>query len=129
MAWKHYKRNPDGTVEETTDLAEANQNRRVARDVIRRENLEILISTVFLGLDHSHVNTGPPILWETMIFGFNDNDDIQWRYSSEDSAREGHRTAIELANMMLDQIRDERLRKEERARAKEKRNCVRLPGL
>lgn len=29
----------------------------------------ILVSTVFLGVDHSFGLGGPPILWETMIFG------------------------------------------------------------
>ena len=27
------------------------------------------VSTVFLGLDHNFAPSGPPILWETMIFG------------------------------------------------------------
>lgn len=27
------------------------------------------ISTVFLGLDHNWSKTGPPVLWETMVFG------------------------------------------------------------
>jgi hypothetical protein len=27
------------------------------------------VSTVFLGLDHSFSEDGPPILWETMVFG------------------------------------------------------------
>jgi hypothetical protein len=28
-----------------------------------------LISTVFLGIDHNYHQSGPPILWETMVFG------------------------------------------------------------
>jgi hypothetical protein len=39
-------------------------DRRVAVDTIG----ESRISTVFLGIDHSF-HGGPPILWETMIFG------------------------------------------------------------
>jgi hypothetical protein len=27
------------------------------------------VSTVFLGLDHNFSNSGPPVLWETMVFG------------------------------------------------------------
>ena len=27
------------------------------------------ISTVFLGLDHNFSKSGPPVLWETMVFG------------------------------------------------------------
>lgn len=30
---------------------------------------ESKISTVFLGLDHSFSHNGPPVLWETMVFG------------------------------------------------------------
>jgi hypothetical protein len=37
---------------------------RVASDAIN----EVRVSTVFLGLDYSW-NLGPPILWETMVFG------------------------------------------------------------
>ena len=44
---------------------EKDANRRVASDQIGG----ILISTVFLGLDHSFSENGPPLLFETMIFG------------------------------------------------------------
>lgn len=27
------------------------------------------VSTIFLGLDHNFSDSGPPILWETMVFG------------------------------------------------------------
>ena len=27
------------------------------------------VSTVFLGIDHNHSLKGPPILWETLVFG------------------------------------------------------------
>lgn len=30
---------------------------------------EAQVSTVFLGLDHNFTLEGPPILWETMVFG------------------------------------------------------------
>lgn len=39
-------------------------NRRVARTKLGPS----LISTVFLGVDHNF-GKGPPILWETMVFG------------------------------------------------------------
>lgn len=35
---------------------------------------KVQVSTVFLGLDHSYMGTGPPILWETMIFGGGSED-------------------------------------------------------
>lgn len=36
------------------------------------------VSTVFLGLDHNWRPDGPPILWETMVFG-GPHDQEQWR--------------------------------------------------
>jgi len=53
------------------------------------------ISTVFLGTNHNWRGTGPPVLWETMIFG--DEGDgkfgglAQRRYASYDDAVAGHR--------------------------------------
>ncbi len=38
---------------------------RVGEDHIGKSR----ISTVFLGLDHNFTRHGPPILWETMVFG------------------------------------------------------------
>lgn len=55
---------------------------------------EVHISTVFLGLDHSF-GGGTPILFETMIFG-GDNDGYQERYSNWDDARKGHIKAVKL---------------------------------
>ncbi len=43
---------------------------------------EVKISTVWLGLDHNFDGVGPPIIFETMIFG-GDHDEDQWRYSNE----------------------------------------------
>jgi hypothetical protein len=39
----------------------------VKQDVIEDGNIGI--STVFLGLDHRHFGDGPPLLFETMVFG------------------------------------------------------------
>jgi hypothetical protein len=41
------------------------RTRRVARDAI---TADIFVSTVFLGFDHGW-GDGPPVLWETMVFG------------------------------------------------------------
>lgn len=30
---------------------------------------EVMVSTIFLGIDHSYTEGGPPILFETMVFG------------------------------------------------------------
>lgn len=55
----------------------------------------ITVSTVWLGLDHSF-GDGPPLIFETMIFG-GERDDYQDRYSTREEAEEGHRRALALA--------------------------------
>jgi hypothetical protein len=54
----------------------------------------VRISTVFLGLDHQFNEDGPPILFETMIFG-GTCDGQQARYSTWDQAEKGHRATVE----------------------------------
>lgn len=49
---------------------------------------DIRISTVFLGLDHSF-GEGKPLLFETMIFGGEHNQDMD-RYSTWQEAEDGH---------------------------------------
>lgn len=53
------------------------------------------VSTVFLGIDHAF-GDGPPVLWETMIFGGPHND-YQERYTSYEDALAGHERALKLA--------------------------------
>jgi hypothetical protein len=52
------------------------------------------VSTVFLWIDHSW-NGGPPVLWETMIFG-GLHSDYQERYTSRAAAIAGHMRAVDL---------------------------------
>lgn len=60
------------------------ENKRVALT----KKLGITISTVFLGVDHNFVG-GPPIIFETMIFG-GDHDQEMMRYTSWEDAVSGH---------------------------------------
>lgn len=69
---------------------EKRETRIVAQDQIG----EVKVSTVFLGLDHNW-GDGPPVLWETMIFG-GPHDEYQERYTSHDEAVAGHTKALEL---------------------------------
>jgi hypothetical protein len=50
---------------------------------------EVLVSTVFLGTDHRFIGKGPPILWETLVFGGALADEMN-RYSSREAALAGH---------------------------------------
>lgn len=55
-----------------------------------------LVSTAWLGLDHAFLRTKKPLIFETMIFpkeGENDLD-YQKRYSTEEEAWKGHEEAI-----------------------------------
>lgn len=63
------------------------------RTVAKTEIGDVLISTVFLGLDHNW-GAGPPLLFETMIFG-GELDQEQERYSTWDEAEEGHKKMVE----------------------------------
>lgn len=60
---------------------------------------EIHVSTVWLGLDHSF-NGGPPLIFETMIFG-GEHDQYQERYSTEEEALAGHKEACRLVRQAL----------------------------
>lgn len=54
-----------------------------------------LVSTVWLGLDHNWWAGGPPLIFETMIFG-GPLDGELWRYSTPEQARAGHRRVVRL---------------------------------
>ncbi len=56
----------------------------------------VMVSTVFLGLDHNYTGKGGPILFETMIFGAGRLDEEQWRYRTWDEAVAGHWRAVRL---------------------------------
>lgn len=65
------------------------KNRRVAET----EEGEVSVSTVFLAVDHAFAG-GPPILFETMIFGKGYEGGVNHgRYCTWDEAVEGHREA------------------------------------
>ena len=50
---------------------------------------EVKVSTVFLGMDHNFDETGPPLLWETMVFG-GPLDQEQRQYTTREQAVAGH---------------------------------------
>ena len=68
----------------------AHEARRVKRTVYNGVNdNEIVISTVFLGLDHNFFDEGPPILFETMVFGGLLDQETE-RYATWNQAVRGH---------------------------------------
>jgi hypothetical protein len=85
--------NPDHSVRPATSREEALEffgTRQPERQVAETQiNPLIRVSTVFLIIDHSF-GGGPPILFETMVFGLPDDSEPQWRYRSWDEAQAGH---------------------------------------
>ena len=69
-------------------------NRIVKQDKVGKVG-EVLVSTVFFGLDHSF-GSGPPLLFETMIFG-GERDGYQERCSTWAEAEKMHQEAMQLA--------------------------------
>ena len=55
----------------------------------------VRVSTVFLGIDHNWSVDGPPLIFETMVFG-GDFDRDQDRYSTWEEAKQGHAVAVDL---------------------------------
>jgi hypothetical protein len=54
------------------------------------------VSTVLLGIDHSYSQHGPPIIFETMVFGPDGSgQDLDMdRYATKEQAEEGHRRMV-----------------------------------
>jgi hypothetical protein len=79
---------------ESGDYSAFGQDRRVGKTILPDGKY---VSTVFLGLDHNYDSTGPPILFETMVFaereGFDDQD--MERYATFEEAVQGHRDMVE----------------------------------
>jgi hypothetical protein len=73
------------------------RERVLAQDRDELGGTDIMVSTVFLAIDHNFRADGPPILWETMILG-GPLDGYQRRFASAAAALDGHREACRLAN-------------------------------
>jgi hypothetical protein len=64
--------------------------------IVKHDKVDgILVSTVFLGMDHRFGFEGPPVLFETMIFG-GEHDQYQERYCTYQEAEAGHKRALEM---------------------------------
>jgi hypothetical protein len=72
------------------------------RTIERTQIGDVTVSTVFLGLDHRFGPSGPPILWETMIFG-GSHDGYCERHTSGEDARLGHAIAVAVVQMEIHQ--------------------------
>ena len=84
---------PCDTPEEAARVMGA--NRTVGDDTFGN----VRVSTVFLGLDHSHGH-GEPVLFETMVFG-GKHDELMARYSTHTEALNGHREIVALVESSI----------------------------
>jgi hypothetical protein len=110
FAWEEWYRTADRTLQRTFVVEGSNMSTEAIDTIHRLDGLCFEVSTVFLSLDHNFGGGPPPsasarlaesvpILWETMVFSSNSDDELndeQWRYSSYDDALEGHLNAVEL---------------------------------
>jgi hypothetical protein len=62
----------------------------------------VRVSTVWLGLDQSLGLGGPPLIYETMVFGSALHEHGE-RYATEQEARAGHARWVELVRLELAQ--------------------------
>lgn len=86
----HWVELPDGTLKEVDMVTYAGYySGHTKRIVAKTEMYGVRVSTVFLGVDLAHIRGGPPILFETMVFGVGEEN--QWRYSTRAEALLGHR--------------------------------------
>jgi hypothetical protein len=75
------------------DIQKWGQWLKTADRILKQDTIgNVQISTVFLGMNYNF-GYGPPVLWETMIFG-GVHDRYQGRYTSREGALEGHAMAI-----------------------------------
>lgn len=61
---------------------------------------ECEVSTVFLGIDHGYTENGPPIVFETLVFGGPMADSMR-RYATWDEAVAGHEETVDLCRKAL----------------------------
>jgi len=72
-----------------------NADRVVKQDTVGK----VFISTVFLGIDHNFGDEGPPLIFETMIFGW--MEEYQERCSTYDEAEAMHQRAVDMVRSTM----------------------------
>lgn len=106
MSVNNYILDDDGNPKVEPDLLKWAQwyethDRHVAHDTIG----DAEVSTVFLGIDHNFIESDPPVLWETMIFGGGEEFDLyQHRYCTREAALAGHAEAVALVTKRWKEI-------------------------
>ena len=71
------------------------------------------VATVWIGVDHSHVIDGdePPMIFETAVYGADDDEEFKEAYSNVKDATEGHKDAVEWARTQVKRWKAERMKR------------------
>lgn len=96
--FKAYKLNQDGSYRLCTNEDECTQtfinDRKIAVTTLTgNNNNKTTVSTIFLPLDHSFSDKGPPVLFETLIFD-GPLEDTMWRCNYLEEAFTQHTKAV-----------------------------------
>jgi hypothetical protein len=105
-----YVLNADHSVERMDDVVEwenrfSNDNNVVSRTVYGEKPNEVMVSTVFIGIDHRYGHEeGLPLLFETMVFAKHipSMDTYCERCSTYTQAKEQHAKVCELVKTTLE---------------------------
>lgn len=111
-----YMLNEDFTVRKAFSISEYVDDKFTTENVILKQTRinekkvnEKRLTTVFLGLDHNHHNSGKPVLFETILFTGNSSEDIREKYSTYEEALEGHERLYEQYILIPDEINNDPL--------------------
>lgn len=85
MNWYNLNEDKTVTLLPKGEFTDYTNSRKIANDTVNN----VMVSTVFLGLDHNWEPEGKPVLFETMIFG-GEYDQEMWRYCTYQEAKESH---------------------------------------
>ena len=96
MIWTHYILDEEGNPVRAMNLFDwyrwyENACRQVAEDNFGH----VRVSTVFLGLNHNWREDGPPILWETIVFGGELDEQTDRCAGSREQAEAMHTRMVE----------------------------------
>lgn len=93
--WYREQEEPDGTISLiATTMIPTAAEWNIKRWHVQTPVGTLNVSTVFLRLDHSFHEYGPPVVYETMVFGGDDNGMWQWRYRTRAEALWGHEQVV-----------------------------------
>lgn len=96
MSTDKYILNEQGEPVKEPDLLKWGRSFEISNRIVKQEMIgDVQVSTVFLGLDHNWASDGPPVLWESMVFGGPHDSDWMDRCSgSREQAQAMHERMV-----------------------------------